>query len=257
MSADDNESTAYDYSRRSSTSFIPNSVEYSSLTGTLVPKKHSSSQQSGERRVRFADSEIAALNAASRNAEEDEAEAGWTEKKPKKGTRNQKRKLIEDKSYTNRSKRPRGGVRGGRAKAAATPKKGGLKNGKKGTAAEGTIDGANDGVVFDSGNHEDVFATSTPTSFGVGYTEPSFTMPYHSQAQHLSPPSLSAGGGDINVAANPAAVLQDVTSAHDSENFLGQQYPSPTVDTRPLMGFAALMAADRAKTKNGLDELFF
>ena len=238
------------YSWSSSTPLPSNAVEYSSLTGTLVPKKNLQ-ESPGQRKVHFADSEIAALNAATRAEEDDD----WKEQESKKGARGPrgtKRKAKGDPAYNSRSKRGRGGVRGARAGKAATPRRRGPKAGKK-DVADATEVGATEDLRISSDN----FITSTPTSFDHLQHDTGLEVSLAPQRRGLDPPS-----GTVQTstdAADPAEISNwNDTSANvfDTGSEL-QQHDGSVHEARPLLGFAAFTAKSVAKRKVVADELSF
>ena len=227
------------YSRNSSTPFSSNAVEYSSLTGTLVPKRNFQ-ESSSQRKVHFADAEIAALNAATR-AEEGEEE--WKEQKPRRAARGSggtKRKAKDDPAYNSRSKRGRGGARGARVGKAATPRRRGPKAVKK-----DIVDVAEAGALEDPRVSSLSFVTSTPASFAHRQNDTGSEVPPERQRQGLhllsSPMQISTH------AADPAEIPQwNNTSANIFDTGSEQQDDGLVQEARPLMGFAALTAKSAA-----------
>ena len=234
------------YSRASSTPFSSTAVEYNSLTGTLVPKK-SLQESSSQRKVHFTDSEIAALNAATR-AEEDE------DYKVKKGTRRprgKKRKAKGDPAYNSRSKRGRGGARGAGVGKAATPRRRGPK-----AVKQINVDATGDGAMGDPTITSDSFITSTPASFSYLQHDTSSEVPFTPQRRGLDP--LFATVQRSTHAADPPEVSNwDNRAANIFDTGSEQQDDNLVRETRPLMGFAALTANAVAGKRVVADELEF
>ena len=235
------------YSRSSSTPFSSNAIEYNSLTGTLVPKKNLQESPS-QRKVHFADSEIAALNAATR-AEEDE---DWKEQELKKSARGPggtKRKAKGDPAYNSRSKRGRGGARGARVGKATTPRRRGPKAVKKDIADAAEVRAIEDPTIS-SGS----FVISTPASFGHLQNDTASEMPLTPQRRGLDPLS-----GTVQISthtADPAEISKwDTTTVKDFDAGSEQQDDGSVHEARPLLGFAALTAKAAANTKVVADEL--